>query len=158
MLDTNKEILYISIIDDDQVLRDLLRKVVQLVETENYQIDIEEFSNGIDFFESERVNLFGKHLILLDGVMPVMDGMEILQKLKRMENSERMNVLMLSARKGEEHTSRALKLGAAGYVTKPFSIKGASRDDSRNHSQDETKCFRMTSFYWQSLCFFSYYY
>ncbi|MDF2856705.1 MAG: diguanylate cyclase [Neobacillus sp.] len=127
MLDSTNHPLYISIIDDDYVLRELLRKVIQIIEIEDYEVDFEEFSNGIEFFKSKRVNLPGKHLILLDGVMPVMDGLEVLQQLKKMDTSERIHVLMLSARKGEEHTSRALRLGATGYITKPFSIKDLQR-------------------------------
>jgi two-component system, cell cycle response regulator len=126
-IDNTNDPLYISIIDDDHVLRELLQKVIQMIDIKDFELDFEEFPNGIEFFESERVNLSGKHIILLDGVMPVMDGLEVLQQLKKMDTSERIHVLMLSARKGEEHTSRALRLGAAAYITKPFSIKDLQR-------------------------------
>jgi DNA-binding response OmpR family regulator len=55
--------------------------------------------------------------------MPVMDGIEILQKVKKIENGRNNHVLMLTGRKRETDIERALKLGADDYITKPFSIK-----------------------------------
>jgi DNA-binding response OmpR family regulator len=54
--------------------------------------------------------------------MPIMDGVEILQKAKG-DSSKHVYVLMLSGRKSQSDIEKALKLGADGYVTKPFSIK-----------------------------------
>lgn len=55
--------------------------------------------------------------------MPAMDGMEILQKVKKTNNGSNIYVLMLSGRKSESYVQRALLLGADDYVTKPFGIQ-----------------------------------
>jgi DNA-binding response OmpR family regulator len=55
--------------------------------------------------------------------MPVMDGIEVLQKVQKIKHSHKVHVLMLTGRKGEADIEKALALGADDYVTKPFSIK-----------------------------------
>lgn len=59
-------------------------------------------------------------LILMDIMMPEMDGFEVLEKLK--ENPETVNipVIMLTARKSREDMQKARDLGAVEYITKPF--------------------------------------
>ena len=55
--------------------------------------------------------------------MPIMDGIEVLHKVKQTKHADRTHVLMLTGRKTEYDIARAQKLGADDYVTKPFSIK-----------------------------------
>ncbi|CAM3783270.1 Diguanylate cyclase [Mesobacillus thioparans] len=115
-------ILHVSVIDDDAIIRTLLVRVLQTIDTEKIELDIKAFENGEKFFESERLTDKGKHFLILDGVMPVMDGIEVLDKVKNTAQSRGVHVLMLTGRKSEYDIARALKLGADDYVTKPFSI------------------------------------
>ncbi|MEO5370626.1 MAG: response regulator [Magnetococcus sp. DMHC-1] len=59
-------------------------------------------------------------LILLDIMMPEMDGYKVCQALKSHENTKRIPVIFTSAVDSEEDISRGLKLGAADYVVKPI--------------------------------------
>ncbi|GBE15474.1 alkaline phosphatase synthesis transcriptional regulatory protein PhoP [bacterium BMS3Abin14] len=59
-------------------------------------------------------------LILLDIMMPKMDGFEVLEKLQEREDTAAIPVIMLTARKSREDMTRATKLGAVEYITKPF--------------------------------------
>ncbi|WP_246277183.1 response regulator transcription factor [Neobacillus endophyticus] len=115
-----KKIIYVSIIDDDRIIRSMLLQILKTMDFEEFQLDMEAFADGLQFFESQRLNREGKHFLILDGVMPIMDGIEILQKVKQESNA---TVFMLSGRKSEADIERALKLGADDYVTKPFGIK-----------------------------------
>ncbi|MEW8969929.1 MAG: diguanylate cyclase [Mesobacillus sp.] len=115
-------ILHVSVIDDDAIIRTLLVRVLQTIDTEKVELNIKSFENGEKFFESERLTEKGKHFLILDGVMPVMDGIEVLDKVKNSPQSSGVHVLMLTGRKSEYDIARALKLGADDYVTKPFSI------------------------------------
>lgn len=117
-----KKPLMISIIDDDEIIRTMLVRILKLMTFEYYELDIMDFEDGITFFESNRLKIKGEHFLILDGVMPIMDGLEILQKVKSMKKRN-IHVLMLTGRKNESDIERALKLGADDYVTKPFSIK-----------------------------------
>jgi DNA-binding response OmpR family regulator len=59
-------------------------------------------------------------LIVLDGMMPVMDGFEVLRRLKECPDTEDIPVIMLSARRLEQDILNGLNLGAADYLVKPF--------------------------------------
>lgn len=59
-------------------------------------------------------------LILMDIMMPEMDGLEVLEKLKGDPLTASIPVIMLTARKSREDMQKARDLGAVEYITKPF--------------------------------------
>ena len=59
-------------------------------------------------------------LIVLDAMMPVRDGLDVLRSLKGDNRFKQTPVMMLTARRQENDIVSALKLGAADYMTKPF--------------------------------------
>ncbi|GGM18833.1 hypothetical protein GCM10011351_00790 [Paraliobacillus quinghaiensis] len=120
--ESSKKKLYISIVDDEVIIRTILTKIFNNITLDHTELDIEVFEDGAKFFESERHEIIGTHFVILDGVMPVMDGIEVLQKLKALEHAAMFNVLMLTSRKSENDIVRALSLGADDYLTKPFNI------------------------------------
>ena len=61
-------------------------------------------------------------LILLDIMMPVMDGFQVLQKLKSQEATKNIPVIILTARGQEKDVVTGFGAGAADYITKPFSF------------------------------------
>lgn len=61
-------------------------------------------------------------LILLDILMPVMSGVQVLRKLKSQDETKNIPVIMLTAKAQEEDIVGALEGGALDYVTKPFSF------------------------------------
>lgn len=61
-------------------------------------------------------------LVLLDVMMPVMDGFQVLRKLKSQEETKRIPVIMLTAKGQEKDIVTGLEAGATDYVTKPFSF------------------------------------
>ncbi len=117
-----KSMLNISIIDDDIIIRTLLAQIMESLPIDDLELNIKVFENGPSFLQSEHANEDVNHFLILDGVMPVMDGIEVLQKVKQGINAHRYKVLMLTGRKSKNEIERALKLGADDYVTKPFSV------------------------------------
>lgn len=61
-------------------------------------------------------------LVLLDVMMPVMDGFQVLRKLKSQEETKHIPVIILTAKGQEKDIVTGLEAGAADYVTKPFSF------------------------------------
>lgn len=59
-------------------------------------------------------------LVVLDSMMPILSGPEVLTALKDDPKTSRIPVVMLSARKGEDDVVAAIKSGASEYLTKPF--------------------------------------
>lgn len=119
----SKETLFVSIIDDDAIIRSMLTRILKEMNFDQYELDLVAYEDGVQFFESKRILEKGEHFLILDGVMPFMDGIEILQKVKKLENRTNIHVLMLTGRKRMADIEKALKLGANDYMTKPFSIK-----------------------------------
>ena len=62
-------------------------------------------------------------VILLDIMMPNVDGYTTLSEIKKNENYKNIKVIFLSAKTGEADIKKGLELGADAYVTKPYSIK-----------------------------------
>ena len=73
--------------------------------------------NGVEAIE--KVATDKPDLILLDITMPVMNGLEVLEKLKDKEGFS-VPILILSANKEEESKAAGIKFGASYYITKPF--------------------------------------
>ncbi len=74
--------------------------------------------NGKDALE--KAGAMAPSLILLDIMMPQMDGFEVLERLKEDPQTSAIPVIMLTARKSREDMQRARDLGAVEYITKPF--------------------------------------
>lgn len=58
--------------------------------------------------------------VVLDAMMPVHDGMEVLRRIRASEQAGDVPVIILSARRNEEDIVRALEAGASDYMVKPF--------------------------------------
>ncbi|RJS58747.1 diguanylate cyclase [Bacillus sp. PK3_68] len=121
--DNNEKRLHIGIIDDDAVMRQILEDQLHRMSFRGYQTDIRSFREGEAFFKDDWYKQGGKYIILLDGVMPRMDGMEVLQRLRKEFPEEDFVIIMLTGRKSEKDIVKGLELGADDYLTKPFSIK-----------------------------------
>lgn len=117
-----KNVLNISVIDDDVIIRNVLGQMLQSLKMEHIELNIKLFEDGPSFLQSQHAKEDVNHFLILDGVMPIMDGLEVLRNVKQGKNAHRYNVLMLTGRKSKEEIEHALNLGADDYVTKPFSI------------------------------------
>ena len=112
----------IAVVDDDEIIRTLLTSQLQQFQTDgNYEIEVRSYREGESFFQDTWHQGNSSCLVLLDGIMPRMDGIEVLSKLRK-ESSERYTVMMLTGRKSEKDIVKALELGADDYITKPFSM------------------------------------
>ena len=117
-----KNTLNISVIDDDIIIRTLLAQILESITIDNLEFNIKIFENGLSFLNSEHAKEDVSHFLILDGIMPVMDGLEVLQKVKQGKNARKYKILMLTGRKSKDEIERALRLGADDYVTKPFDV------------------------------------
>ena len=80
--------------------------------------DVIRSENGKEGLESARAN--APDLILLDVMMPVMNGVEMLKELKADPALKSIPVIMLTAQSSEPAVVGGFKLGAEDYITKPF--------------------------------------
>ncbi len=104
----------ILVADDD----DLLQAVVEhKLCAAGYQVALASDGQAV----MERIDLLRPDLIVLDAMMPIMDGFEVLRRLKADAQLKTIPVIMLTALKRESDVLTALNLGAADYLPKPFS-------------------------------------
>ncbi len=101
----------ILIVDDEANIRGLIRKYAVY---EGYQVH--EAANGMEAVDMVRQGQFD--LVVLDVMMPEMDGFSALREMRRFSQ---VPVLMLSARGEEYDRIRGFELGVDDYVVKPFS-------------------------------------
>lgn len=107
----------VCIIDDDKELCALMKKCM---EQEDLQvITAHSGGDGLFFIEKQKQET-PLSLIVLDVMLPDLDGFQVLQKIRERDNTP---VLMLTAKDGEDDKVTGLSLGADDYLTKPFSIK-----------------------------------
>lgn len=100
-------------VDDSKTVRIIVRKAFK-----GYDCDILEAGNGV-----EGLAVAAKEtpdLILLDVTMPVMDGVEMLTKLKADPALKGIPVMMLTAEGGRDHVLKIAKIGVRDYLVKPF--------------------------------------
>lgn len=104
----------ILIIDDDKELCTLMKKCV-----EQEKLSAVIAHGGIEGLRLADENKDSCSLVILDVMMPDLDGFQVLKKIREMSN---VPVLMLTAKSDEEDKVSGLRLGADDYLTKPFSI------------------------------------
>jgi two-component system alkaline phosphatase synthesis response regulator PhoP len=106
----------ILIIEDETNIQELIK---YNLEKNGYKVIIAD--NGINGLEEAISNV--PDLILLDIMLPGLDGLEVCKRLKMEKSTRKIPILMLTARSDELDKVLGLELGADDYITKPFSIK-----------------------------------
>ncbi|MFH1143273.1 MAG: response regulator [Candidatus Eisenbacteria bacterium] len=104
---------------------------ILVVDDEVYMQHILEFSLGMEGMEVictsggeealQRASEEPPDLIVLDVVMPDMDGYEVCRRLKQQERTRAIPIVFLSAKDGRADREFGMRLGADAYITKPFS-------------------------------------
>jgi signal transduction histidine kinase len=103
----------ILVVDDNRPNRDMLSR---RLERQGYSVVTAE--NGREAMDTARVQPFD--LVLLDIMMPGMDGFEVLRRLKADETLQHIPVIMISALDELDSVVRCIEMGAEDYLPKPF--------------------------------------
>jgi len=107
----------ILVVDDERAVRESLRRALEL---EGYEIELA--ADGQEALQLLETNGDAQpDAVILDVLMPGVDGLEVCRRLRRSGN--RVPVLMLTARDEIENRVAGLDAGADDYVTKPFALE-----------------------------------
>ena len=106
----------ILIVDDEP---NIVMSLEYTFKKQNYQVFIAR--DGLEALEL--VKTVFPDLIILDVMMPLVDGYATLEQIRKDPNLRRTKVIFLSAKNKESDIEKGLALGADCYLTKPFSIK-----------------------------------
>ena len=104
----------VVVVEDEPAIR---RGVVDALKLSGY--DVAEAADGITGLQEASTG--GVDLVLLDLLLPKLDGLQVLAELRRLHPTR--PVIILTARGGEDDRVRGLKMGADDYVVKPFSAR-----------------------------------
>ncbi len=104
----------ILVVDDEASITDLVATVLRY---EGFEVRTADTGRGA----LRAVEDFRPHLVILDIMLPDLDGFEVQRRLAT--GSERVPILFLTARDATEDKVRGLTAGADDYVTKPFSLE-----------------------------------
>ncbi len=101
------------VVDDDQVVRSML---VENLSQEGYQIvEAQDGEAALATFQERHPDM-----VLLDGIMPTMDGFECCAQLKKLPRGPQTPVLIITGLEETTYVDRAFEVGAADYITKPI--------------------------------------
>lgn len=104
----------IAVVEDEEAISELLR---YNLEAEGYQVDTILRGDEAEIHLHENV----PDLLVLDWMLPGVSGIELCRRLRQRAETERLPIIMLTARGEESERVRGLAVGADDYVVKPFS-------------------------------------
>jgi two-component system phosphate regulon response regulator PhoB len=116
----------IMVVEDEEPLGVLLR---YNLEAEGYQVEIVTRGDEAELRLQENV----PDLLVLDWMVPAVSGIELCRRLRMREQTERLPIIMLTARGEESDRVRGLSTGADDYLVKPFSRGAVVRAQGRRH-------------------------
>jgi two-component system chemotaxis response regulator CheY len=109
---------HILIVDDFVAIRKILQRMLR--QTGIVIAEIYEAGDGEEALELLKTKAVS--LVLADINMPKMDGLQLLAALKNSPEWRHIPVVMITTEGGATQVAEAVKLGAAGYVRKPFAV------------------------------------
>jgi two-component system, chemotaxis family, chemotaxis protein CheY len=101
------------VVDDSSVIRKVARRIL-----EDLSFTITEAEDGQQALEKCQETM--PDAILLDWNMPVMDGLEFLAQLRKLDGGEAPKVVFCTTENDVGHIARAIRAGANEYIMKPF--------------------------------------
>ena len=127
----------VLVVDDEGDIRELL--IDELTDAGYETIEAENGAEALDRVYTDRPDI-----VLLDLMMPVLDGIQVLEVLKANSSTANLPVVLLTAVSAAEGEQRSLELGARHYITKPWEpgtiqtvIKVTLREGEQTISRDE---------------------
>lgn len=103
------------IVDDDEISRKIIKDVAS-----DFDLEIFEVAGGAEALNICMQNI--PDLIILDWMMPNVDGLEFLYEFRAIEGNQACFVIMCTAKSSDNHPE-AMDAGADAYITKPFEIE-----------------------------------
>lgn len=104
----------ILIVDDSNMLRDMLKYAL----VDGGYSDVTEAVDGVDALNKAKSTMFD--LVITDINMPNMDGFELIQELRKIENYKKSPLLVLTTERSDEMKGKGKNAGATGWIVKPF--------------------------------------
>lgn len=112
-MSTEPKAFRILLVEDEPVIRELVKNMLS-----DGAVTVECAGNGVEGLKLARTQPFD--LILLDVVLPQMDGITVCRMIKGDPSTQKVPLYMLTAKAKKTDVETATKAGADGYIQKPF--------------------------------------
>lgn len=124
----------ILIVEDDPLMSRMYQKIFSF---EGYQLDIAgDGEEGLEKIRTQKPNL-----ILLDVMMPKMNGFQVLEKIKADPETKKIPVIMLTNLAGQADAEKAITMGAVKYIVKseyePKQVTNMVKEILKGYTRDE---------------------
>lgn len=109
----------ILIVEDSFSTRAFVRSALEVADWGGDAVEVVEATSGFDALRLLPRGTY--HLVITDINMPDINGLELVQFIRKSEKHRDVPVLLISTQSSERDRERGLSLGASGYLAKPFS-------------------------------------
>ncbi|MEK4699002.1 response regulator [Solibacillus sp. FSL R7-0668] len=119
----SKVIIKVSIIENNRITQSIFTNLFQHLSIDNVQLDIQTFSDGLQFIESDWYRSAHSHIVVLNDILPKKTGLEVLDYLRALPNEQKYIILFCSSRVSEDAQLYCFEHGADAYIVRPFNLK-----------------------------------
>ncbi|RDV35938.1 response regulator [Lysinibacillus capsici] len=117
------EFVKVSIIEQNAIFRQVLESTLNQINIPYFSLDVKVYEDGYSFLQSDDYKSGHMHLILMNDILPLKNGLEILHILRHMPNEKKFIIYMMSERNSEGAALNAYEGGVDEYIVKPFNLR-----------------------------------
>lgn len=117
------ELVKVSIIEQNAIFRQVLESTLKQLDIPHFTLDVKAYEDGYSFLQSDDYKSGHMHLILMNDILPLKNGLEILHILRHMPNEKKFIIYMMSERNSEGAALNAYEGGVDEYIVKPFNLR-----------------------------------
>jgi PleD family two-component response regulator len=121
--DKDIETLKISILEENDIVRKVLKETLEGLPVNHFQLEIKLFQDGYEFLTSDWYLDSYTHVLVMNDILPRKNGLEVLHAIRRLPNNKRFIVYMMTKRKSEEDMIFAYESGVDEYLVRPLNLK-----------------------------------
>lgn len=119
----SKSTIKVSLVVDEPIIRDVLKRSISTIRLEHFDIELQEFEDGFAFESSDWHKSAHTHLVVLNDVLPKKNGMEVVHFLRNQASNQKFHIFMLTDRVSEENLITAYQMGIDEMIHKPFNLR-----------------------------------
>lgn len=112
----------ISIVEANEVARNMLKTAIQAIEVENTDILLETFEDGEAFMSSDWHKSYHPHIVILNMQLPRKNGLQVTSELRALPNDRKFTIFLISRLLAAEDQMTAYEVGVDAYIVRPFHL------------------------------------
>lgn len=112
----------ISIVEANEVARNMLKTAIEAITVEGTDIDIQTFEDGEAFMSSEFYLSDHPHIVLINMQLPRKNGLQVTSELRDLPNDRKFTIFLISRLLSAEDQIAAYEAGADAYIVRPFHL------------------------------------